>query len=157
MRDLPQIGALYSQVDSFFEDERTTARENADNQAVQRIEAKQIVNDQAYFVLCWGQLEAEIDDKCRTAIRARINRPNWEERRVWDLLNPDDKRLSGLSFEERATIVLDKNGGSGSPRARVMYYYALRNQIAHGTLTKTRIDVPGVIQEFYVIQSALQT
>ena len=157
MRNLPRIGALYSEIDSFLEDERTNAKRRADQQAVQRIEAKQIVNGQAYFVLCWGQLEVEIDDKCRTAIRSRINKPNWEDRRVWDLYNPDEKRLSGLSFEDRTSIVLEKNGGSGSPRARVMHYYALRNKIAHGTLSTTPIDVPGVIREFYVIQGALRT
>jgi hypothetical protein len=122
---------------------------------VQKIEAKQVLNDQAYFVLCWAQLEIEIDEKCRNAIRSRIKSGNWATRRAWDLFNPYDKRLSGLSFEERTALVLDKGGGRGSPWARVMDYYALRNKIAHGTPSGQHVDVPAVVQNFYVIQSAL--
>jgi hypothetical protein len=157
MRNLPEIGALYLQIDAVLEEECADARNRADVPAILRTEAKQLVNDQAYFVLCWGQLEAEIDEKCRAAIRSRIGSPDWQDRRVWDLFNPDDKRLSGLSFEDRTSIVLDKQGGRGSPLARVMYYYALRNQFAHGKLSKTRIDVHAVIQEFYQIQAAVRT
>jgi hypothetical protein len=52
MRDLPQIIALYNEVDLALEEQRTNALDEGDEQKVQRIEAKQLINDQAYFVLC---------------------------------------------------------------------------------------------------------
>jgi hypothetical protein len=38
-----------------------------------------------------------------------------------------------------------------------MRFYALRNQIAHGEPLAQRIDVDGVLAEFFQIQGALQT
>jgi hypothetical protein len=117
---------------------------------------KQVIHDQAYFVLCWGQLEAAIDDKCREAIRRRQNHTNWDHRRAWDLYNPNDKRLSGLSLEDRAALVVDRSGGPASPWARIMGYYQLRNQIAHGDLKPTRIEVAEIVKDFFTIAAALQ-
>jgi hypothetical protein len=157
VRDLPFIQALYIEIDGELEAQRSTARTNGDANAVTRIEAKQRINDQAYFVLCWGQLETAIDDACRAAMRSRQSSGNWAIRRAWDLYNPDDNRLSGLRFEDRAVLVLDRSAGPGSPWAKVMGYYALRNQIAHGDLQAERIDVDEVVKEFFQIQAALQS
>ncbi len=155
MQDLAAIAALYNEIDAYFEQQRAAASAQNDSAGVKRIEEKQRLNDQAYFILCWGQLETTIDEVCREAIRRRKDDPDWNIRRAWDLYNPDDKKLSGLSFEERAALVLDRKGGRGSPWAKVMDYYALRNQIAHGTLRSHRIDVPAVVTDFYQTQSAL--
>jgi hypothetical protein len=157
VRDLPFIQAVYLEIDAELEAQRSTARADGDANAVIRIEAKQRINDQAYFVLCWGQLETAIDDRCRTAIRNRQASGNWTIRRAWDLYNPNDNRLSGLRFEDRTALVLDRNAGPGSPWAKVMGYYALRNQIAHGDLQAQRIDVDEVVKEFFQIQAALQS
>jgi hypothetical protein len=54
-----------------------------------RIERKQLLNDQAYFVLCLGQLESEIDEACRDAIRNRQSDKTWANRRGFDFYNPD--------------------------------------------------------------------
>lgn len=152
MRDLPLVSALYVEIDASFERQRSDASARGDVSAVQTIEAKQVINDQAYFLLCWGQLESEIDDKCRAAIRSRIgSHENLEARRAWDLFNPNDKRLSGLRFEDRTALLLDRSGGRGSPWAWVMNYYAIRNQIAHGKLGSQRIDVTTVVQDLYLI------
>jgi hypothetical protein len=157
MRELAFILSVYLQVDSQLEDARTKAVNAQDAAAVLQIEHKQRVNDQAYFVLCWGQLETEIDQKCRSAIRSRKSSGNWAVRRSWDLYNPDDRRLSGLSFEDRTALVLDRGAGSGSPWAKVINHYSLRNQIAHGKLQTQRIDVDAVTQEFFQLQGQLQT
>jgi hypothetical protein len=156
MRDLQRISALYLELDALLEGERTEALASGDSLSAARIEQKLVVNDQAYFVLCWGQLEVEIDEKCRNAIRSRLSGGTWETRRAWDLFNPEDKRLSGLTFQERTALTLDQNAGTGSPWSRVMFYYGLRNRIAHGTLASTRIDVASIVREFYIIQSALR-
>jgi len=156
VRELPFIRSLYSQIDAEFEAARIEATGRRDVHAVERIERKQRVNDQAYFVLCWGQLETAIDEKCRSAIRARRSSGNWAVRRGWDIYNPEDDRLSGLRFEERTALVLDRSSGPGSPWAKVMSHYSLRNQIAHGTLLAQRIDLDAVMQEFFQIQGELK-
>jgi hypothetical protein len=156
LRNLPHIRALYLEIDAELEAQQTTARENGDTASVDRIESKQRINDQAYFVLCWGQLETAIDEKCRSVIRNRQASGNWTVRRAWDLYDPEDSRLSGLRFEHRSALVLDRNEGAGSPWAKVMTYYALRNQIAHGQLLADRIEVDEVVNEFFQIQGGLQ-
>jgi len=129
MRDLPHIEAVYLEIDAEFETRRATANSAGDAAAVQRIEAKQKINDQAYFVLCWGQLESEIDDTCRRAIRTKQSSGNWAIRRGWDIYDPDHERLSGLKFENRTALVLDQKAGRGSPWAMVMNYGSSGNRV----------------------------
>ena len=52
-------------------------------------------------------------------------------------------------------LVLDGQGGRGSPYALTLKHYGIRNQIAHGRLQLTRIDVGAFVQDCHVIQSAL--
>ena len=155
MNNLPAIIALYKELDVILERQRTDADTAGNTTRVQQLEAKQVLNDQAYFVLCWGQLEAAVDMKCREAIRKRKSQTVWENRRAWDLYNPDDKRLSGLTFEDRTALVLDRGAGPGSTWAKVMQYYELRNKIAHGNLTSTRMELNEIANEFYVINGQL--
>jgi hypothetical protein len=105
-----RIDALYRQVAGWLPVGWTADREGTMQmrEELMGIEAKQRINDQAYFVLCWGQLEAAIDDICRTAIRNRQSSGNWAVRRAWDLYNPNESRLSGLRFEDRTALVLDR-------------------------------------------------
>ena len=120
-----------------------------------KIRAAQILNDQAYFLLGWGQLEVEIDQRCRAAIRLRRHDPDWRVRRAWELYNPDEPRLSGLTFDNRVRLVLDQREGRGSPFSRTMSHYEVRNRIAHGQLRSSRVDVSAFVQDCYVIQGAL--
>ena len=55
MSDLRSIAALYEQVDNHFDD----LRDDFDEAGRERVEQEQRINDQAYFVLAWGQLEAD--------------------------------------------------------------------------------------------------
>ena len=114
MSDLQAIAAVYEQVD----------------QQLQGLQ-EQSINDQAYFVLAWGQLEADIEEACRDAIRDGQSHEDWRYRRAWSLYNPDDRRLSGLSFENRLTLVVEKGSDDWK---RTMQLYTVRNQIAPGTL-----------------------
>lgn len=156
MKSLPQIIALYQEIDKFFEDERQEAIASADEPARELIERKQLLNDQAYFVLCWGQLESELDDACRAVIQRRQSDADWEMRRGFDFYDPNDKRLSGLAFVRRVALVLDSGVGRSGPYATVMSYYETRNRIAHGKLGAQRILVSKVVADFYVVQSAIK-
>lgn len=153
MRRIPELLGHYNAIDQLLESELQLGEGDLGRKG--QLDQRQVVNDQAYYVLCWGQLEAELDEACREAIRKRKDNPDWTKRRAWDLYNPDEKRLSGLSFEERVSLVLDKQGSSGDEWKMVMTYYSQRNKIAHGGSHEQRIDVNSVIGDFYQIQSKI--
>ena len=152
MSDLQAIAAVYEQVDLHIESLRDAEDGAGEELAPDRIDQDQMINDQAYFVLAWGQLEADIEEACREAIRDGQSYEDWRYRRAWSLYNPDDRRLSGLSFENRLTLVLEKGSDDWK---RTMQLYNVRNQIAHGTLLSDRIDMARVIRDFFRIQSSL--
>ena len=106
MKDLQAIAALYVHIDNSLESLRKAS--GAPIGAHDRITERQRINDQAYFVLAWGQIESEIDAACREAIRRGQAHREWRNRRAWSLYNPDDRRLSGLSFEDRLALVVEK-------------------------------------------------
>ena len=97
-------------------------------------------------------MEADIEEVCRDTIRNGQSHEDWRHRRAWSLYNPDDRRLSGLSFENRLTLVLEKGSDDWK---RTMELYNVRNQIAHGTLLSARIDMARVIRDFFRIRSSL--
>ena len=152
MSDLQAITAVYEQVDHHLQALRDREERAGEEGPQDRVAQEQTINDQACFVLAWGQLEADIEEACRDAIRDGQSHEDWRYRRVWSLCNPDDRRLSGLSFENRLTLVLEKGSDDWK---RTMQLYNVRNQIAHGTLLSDRIDMASVVQDFYRIQASL--
>ena len=147
--DLAAIADLFQQVDNFLEDLRE--RHDAAGEADERdgVARQQRLNEQAYFVLAWGQLEADIDDACRDAIRLGKSHEDWRHRRAWSLYDEENLRLS---FRNRLTLVLDRRSDE---RQRTLKLYEFRNQIAHGDLRHEGIDLPPVIEDFHRIQASL--
>jgi hypothetical protein len=152
MKNLAQIIAAYSKIDADFEKERSAAQ--SAGKKTSKIDDNQRINEQAYFVLCWGQLETEIDAACRKAIKKRKDHTDWRLRQGWDLYNPDDKRLSGLIFEDRVRLILDTKKYETEWKL-TMKHYQVRNQIAHGALLAGRMDISAIIQDFYKILNVL--
>ena len=152
MSDLRAIAGVYEQIDLHLQTLGETDDGAGDEPAPSPVDHEQRINDQAYFVLAWGQLEADIEEACRDAIRSGQSHEDWRYRRPWSLYNPDDRRLSGLSFENRLTLVLEKGSDDWK---RTMELYNVRNQIAHGALLSARIDMASVIEDFFRIQSSL--
>ena len=152
MSDLQAIAAVYEQMDLHLRSVRDTEGRAGDDTALDPVDEEQRINDQAYFVLAWGQLEADIEEACRKAIREGQLQDDWRHRRAWSLYNPKDRRLSGLSFENRLTLVIEKGSDDWK---RTMELYNVRNQVAHGALLSARIDMEKVIRDFYRIQSSL--
>ena len=146
MSDIEAIATLYQQVDNLLEDLRDQAE---GDQERNRIAYQQKLNEQACFVLAWGQLEAEIDRACRNAIRLGKSHEEWQYRRAWSLYDSENPRLS---FRNRLTLVLDQ---SKEEWKRTMEYYEVRNQIAHGNLRSEEINVSRVIDDFNDILSSL--
>jgi hypothetical protein len=156
VKDLQAIVALYNELDGGLDQQLSSARSRGDRSQMERIERKRRLNDQAFFVLAWGQLETAITEACRNVIRAGRSHADWRVRRIWELYDPDDRRLSGLRFEDSASLVLDRSTGKGGPFAMTVEHYAIRNQIAHGAFRPDRIDLSSVAQDFYAIEAALQ-
>ena len=152
MSELQAIAAVYERVDLHLRSVRDTEDGSGDEPDAGSADRERSINDQAYFVLAWGQLEADIEGACREAIRNGQSHEDWRYRRAWSLYNPDDRRLSGLSFENRLTLVLEKGTGDWK---RTMELYNVRNQIAHGALLSARIDMARVMEDFFHIQSSL--
>ena len=149
MSDLEAIGALYQQVDNSLEDLREQYDAAGEAGERERVARQQRLNEQAYFVLAWGQLEAEIGDACRDAIRLGQLHEEWRYRRAWSLYDSDNPRLS---FKNRLTLVLERGSEEWK---RTVELYEVRNQIAHGDLRSEGIDVSTVIEDFHRIQSSL--
>ena len=149
MTDLEAIADLFQQVDNSLEDlrEQHDAAGKADER--DRVARQQRLNEQACFVLAWGQLEADIDDACRDAIRLGKSHQDWRHRRAWSVYDEDNPRLS---FRNRLTLVLDR---SSDEWKRTLELYQVRNQIAHGDLRHAGINLPTVIEDFHRIQSSL--
>ena len=152
MSDLQAVTAAYERIDLQLRSLRETEDGAGEDPGPGPVDHEQRINDQAYFVLAWGQLEADIEEACRDAIRNGQSHEDWRHRRAWSLYNPEDRRLSGLSFENRLTLVLEKGSGDWK---RTMELYSVRNQIAHGALLSARIDMQRAIEDFYRIQSSL--
>ena len=70
-------------------------------------------NDWAWFVLAWDRLGTEVDDACGDVIRQGQPHDDWRYRRAWSLSHPDDRQLSGLSFKNHLTLVLEKESEEG--------------------------------------------
>ena len=149
MRDLEAIAASFLQVDNSLEDLRDRHHAAGEAEERDRVAGQQRLNEQAYFVLAWGQLEAEVGEACRDAIRLGKSHEEWRQRRAWSLHDPENLRLS---FRNRLMLVLDRTSDEWR---RTMELYDVRNQIAHGDLRSEGIDVPTVIEDFYRIQSSL--
>ena len=150
--DLQAIADVYEQMDLRLRSLRETEDRTGEDPAPAPVDREQRINDQAYFVLAWGQLEADIEEACREAIREGQLHEDWRHRRAWSLYNPEDRRLSGLSFENRLTLVIEKGSDDWK---RTMELYNVRNQVAHGALLSARIDMERVIRDFFRIQSSL--
>ena len=149
MRDLDAIAALYQQVDNSLEDLRDRYDTAGDSEERERVARQQRLNEQAYFVLAWGQLEAEIGDACRDAIRLGKSHEEWQHRRAWSLYDSENPRLS---FRNRLTLVLDQTSDEWK---RTMELYEVRNQIVHGNLRSEGIEVSTVIEDLDRIRSSL--
>ena len=128
MTNLEAIADLFQQIDKYLEELREKHDAAGKDNARDDVARKQILNEQALFVLAWGQLEADIDDACRTAIEIGISHDDWRQRRTWIVYNEDIERLS---FKKRLTLVLDRSSYEWQKSVENQEF---RNQIAHGDL-----------------------
>ncbi len=80
MSNLQEISALYEKIDNHFDDLRDRFVRVGNITARDRVEKEQKINDQAYFVLAWGQLEADVNDVCQRVIESGRPQKDWRHR-----------------------------------------------------------------------------
>jgi hypothetical protein len=127
MNLVPQILAAYTETDNYLFGQLDDAINSNSSARQASVQDFRRFNDNAYFVLLWGQLESEINVKFATVISAGQSHPDWAERRKFYTYNVDKTK-----FEDRLSLLLDKQAGKGSAWALAMRYYEHRNKIAHG-------------------------
>ena len=150
MNLVPQILAAYKETDSYLINELNNALNSNNISRQTNLQDFRRFNDNAYFVLLWGQLENEINAKFKTMIVTGQAHTDWIERRKFYNYDVDKTKL-----EDRLSLLLNKHAGKGSEWALAMRYYEHRNKIAHGESNRTGIDVTAVIITLYQVQSAL--
>ena len=148
MKQLPEIEAAYTRVADQFDSWIDEAQRDGNSSAVEGLERKQRINDAAYLLLVWGQLEIRVNELCTSAIGRRLSDAKWETRRAWDAYNPDNLRFK---FEDRLALVLDRSNSVNDSYRSAIRLYQQRNLIAHGKSLASGVDVSQIIAEVYVI------
>ncbi len=152
MSNLQTVLSVYESIDNHLKSLLAKVDLSGGQPTREFVEQSRVINDQAYFVLAWGQLEAEVDEACRDVILSGQSQQLWSLRRVWSLYDPDDQKRSGLSFKNRLSLVLE--AGSG-PWTVTMKHYRMRNRIAHGELLSTRLEPEDMMQDLIGVRSLL--
>ena len=150
MNLVPEIRAAYLETETYLLREFNKALDANNSLRQETIRTFRRLNDNAYFVLLWGQLENEINAKFVKFIEDGQAHTDWSERRKSYNYNIDKTK-----FDDRLSLLLNKKAGKGSSWAIAMSYYEQRNKIAHGESNRTGIDVTAVIEAFYQVQSTL--
>lgn len=130
-----------------------TLDDSDDPERVQERDRLIAVNANAYSLLLFSQLEAEVNQLCLDLIRRRRASPVWAERRAWDILEHSDDRLRSIPFLNRVALLTDKGG---TVYKRVKELYEIRNKIAHGDLQIESLDVAQTAKDIERIAVSLK-
>lgn len=109
------------------------------------------INTQAYFVLVFSQLEAEINGLCGDLICRMQALPHSKDRRAWDII--DDRNVRGLHFMKRVALLTAKGGRVYN---RIKELYEARSMIAHGELLSESLDLTLIAEEIQDIAAQLK-
>src|SRR4051794_4425171 len=84
------------------------------------------INDQAFFVLIFAQLEDHVRVRCGRLIAKRRTLARAASRRIREIVEPDK-----LPFMKQVALLLDKGSAE---YGQIKQYYDVRCDIAHGTI-----------------------
>jgi len=148
---LRTIAETFEKVDRHLAGRRKAGKAAGGKPLPRSIGRKRKINEQAWFLLAWGQLDADITDACRNIIRMGQSQEKWRDRRAWSMHNPDDRRLFGLRFASRLMLVLERDNRDWK---RTMELYSTRNRIAHGNLELENFDMRTAANDLLRIQES---
>jgi hypothetical protein len=145
MKQVRTYFAAYREADGFMQQKESRTKAPAQRQLWAD---RRNVNDQAYFVLMFTVLETMINSRCDTIIGQKQAQP-WPKRALWD--NAERKRMR---FKQRLALLAEK---SGTTFARIIYYYEIRCNIAHGNVYPNMpIAIPTAAAELIALGKALK-
>ena len=128
-----------------------------DQKRANNLKDQRFINDQAYFILLFAQLESYVNQKCEVAITRRASSPHWHVRRAWDTFattKEQSVRISRITFEDRLALLLDKQGNDFR---KIMEFYEIRNHIAHGGFNRAVSSIVTIAQEFRTLAAKLNS
>ena len=117
MKLVAQILATFNEIDSHLTKIYDIAINANDSVAQQAIADKRVLTENAFFVLLWGQLENEINERVEKLIAAGSSESKFETRRLFYNLDPDR-----MKFEDRLALAADKQAGPGSAWKKAITY-----------------------------------
>lgn len=110
------------------------------------------INDQAYFLLLFAQLDDLVTGRVKAQIEAGRRVPEWRERRLWDAL--DAKRaVKDIPFKVRLALVIDQQR---SEYRDAIALFDIRNSIAHGSALDSAVSINTAINQLQAIASLIQ-
>ncbi|MCY3022655.1 MAG: hypothetical protein NTW87_27060 [Planctomycetota bacterium] len=127
MKSFTEVRTSYRYADWYLASKEAAARVHK-----QRWSRLRAINDQAYFLMMFGQLEDHVNSQCKKLVTRKKTAPRWKDRRAWDTFDPERE-----PFMNRVALLTDKGGKAFR---QVKYYYEdLRCEIAHGN---TAVQMP---------------
>jgi hypothetical protein len=137
-------------LDDLIQQEIATAVQEGDEAGEAKLAETKELLDYAFYVLCFGQFEREVNAVFEAAYQKRSTNPDWTERCGWDL--DAYKEATRIPFKDRVAPVIDRRK---SAYGKILSDYAKRNHIAHGGLTEPLSSLDAFIGELFQRQSEL--
>ena len=103
------------------------------------------INDKAYFVLMFSELEDRIAERVRKVIQRRSTTSSVLNQRVWKLLGRKEGNR-GLPFMDKTSMLLERGNAEYN---MVKSHYDVRCDIAHGKASSIgSISIPSAYSDF---------
>lgn len=146
MKNFPDIYKAYYDSCSYFARKEANAKTPKSRDKWAR---KSELNDYAYFVLFFSQLEEYVNEQCKKLRLAKLATKSWKKKRLWDTT-----KLDRLQFMRKVALLTKKGQ---SLYNSINYYYDIRCKIAHGDSSPGMpIYIPNVINEFKSFKKSLK-
>ncbi|MBY0558590.1 hypothetical protein [Hyphomicrobium sp.] len=149
MHKVPEIKAAYDWAIKAYSAEVATAMAAGNRLAVERLDGTRDLLERGFFVLLFGQFEAEVTQLFERVRDKRSAVANWVTRRGWDVPEYIGKRVP---FETKLALVLDRRDAA---HGKVLRAYATRNHCAHGGHTEPVGSIDQFVNDLYAWQSRL--
>jgi hypothetical protein len=127
MIEYQNIYEAYLEANGILLERETRARKPA---SIARWNKKRQLNDQAYFIMLFAQLEDKINRLCVSLITKKKGLAKWGMRRSWDVIEHAD--IDRFPFKKRVALLVEKGTTDYND---IKDYYDIRNDIAHGNVS----------------------
>ena len=124
MRKIARLRQAFLDADALFAKKQWDARSTRTRQFwIDR----RSVNDQAYFVMIFAQLEDHVNVQCQRLVSQKQSLLGWKRRRLWDDIDIND--LDRMRFMRRVSLLTQRGH---SDYNKINNLYRIRCEIAHG-------------------------